>query len=163
MPTGVSSQLKTYVIRLRPNQDLFKELDKFVKDNDLKAAFIMTCVGSLTKATLRMAFSGMETNEVKIFNKHMEIVSLVGTLSSTGGHHLHVSLSGLIFFVLFLKRKRFYFFKKDANGHVFGGHVFGELNVFTTAECVIGECVDLEFKREFDNQSGFDELEINSK
>ena len=66
MPTGVSSQLKTYVIRLRPNQDLFKELDKFVKDNDLKAAFIMTCVGSLTKATLRMAFSGMETNEVKI-------------------------------------------------------------------------------------------------
>jgi uncharacterized protein len=41
--------------------------------------------------------------------------------------------------------------------------VFGELNVFTTAEIVIGECVDLEFKREFDNQSGFDELEINSK
>jgi len=99
MPTGVSSQLKTYVIRLRPNQDLFKELDKFVKDNDLKAAFIMTCVGSLTKATLRMAFSGMETNEVKIFNKHMEIVSLVGTLSSTGGHHLHISLSG--FFLLY--------------------------------------------------------------
>ncbi len=104
MPTGVSSQLKTYVIRLRPNQDLFKELDKFVKDNDLKAAFIMTCVGSLTKATLRMAFSGMETNEVKIFNKHMEIVSLVGTLSSTGGHHLHISLSGF-FFALFLRNK----------------------------------------------------------
>lgn len=64
MSSGSSSSLHTYVCRLRPNQDLFKELDKFVKENDLKAAFIMTCVGSLTKATLRMAFSGLETNEV---------------------------------------------------------------------------------------------------
>lgn len=52
------------MLRLRPNQDMFKEIDKFVKENDLKAAFVMTCVGSLTKATIRMAFSGQETNEV---------------------------------------------------------------------------------------------------
>lgn len=38
----------------------------------------------------------------------MEIVSLVGTLSSVGGHHLHMSLS-------------------DKDGHVFGGHVFGKI------------------------------------
>lgn len=62
--TSGSSNLRTHVIRLRPNQDLYKELDKYVKDNDLKAAFIMTCVGSLTKATLRMAYSGLENNEV---------------------------------------------------------------------------------------------------
>ena len=31
---------------------------QFVKDNDLKSAFVMTCVGSLTKATLRMANAG---------------------------------------------------------------------------------------------------------
>jgi predicted DNA-binding protein with PD1-like motif len=35
--------------------------------------------------------------------------------------------------------------------------------VFTTAEVVIGECEDLLFKREFDNQSGFDELEVISR
>lgn len=74
----------------------------------------------------------------------MEIVSLVGTLSSVGGHHLHISLS-------------------DKNGHVFGGHVFGEMNVFTTAEVVIGECNDLLFKREYDSQSGFDELTVNAR
>ena len=45
----MESNIKVYVLRLRPNQDLHKELDKFVKDNDLKAAFIITCVGSLTK------------------------------------------------------------------------------------------------------------------
>lgn len=59
-----NSNLKVYVLRLRPNQDLFKELDQFVRENDLKAAFIMTCVGSLTKATIRMAYSGMQHNEV---------------------------------------------------------------------------------------------------
>ena len=46
---------------------------------------------------------------------------------------------------------------------MFGGHVFGELIVFTTAEIVIGECVDLEFHREFDEQSGFDELAVKNK
>lgn len=51
-----SSSLKTHAFRLRPNQDLNKELDDFVRKNDLKAAFIMTCVGSLTKATIRMAY-----------------------------------------------------------------------------------------------------------
>ena len=61
-----NSNLKVYVLRLRPNQDLFKELDQFVRENDLKAAFIMTCVGSLTKATIRMAYSGMQHNEVLV-------------------------------------------------------------------------------------------------
>ena len=59
-----NSNLKVYVLRLRPNQDLFRELDQFVRENNLKAAFVMTCVGSLTKATIRMAFSGMQHNEV---------------------------------------------------------------------------------------------------
>ena len=63
---AASSNLKVYVIRLKPNQDLFKELDAFVRENDLKAAFIMTCVGSLTKATLRMAFGGNIENEARI-------------------------------------------------------------------------------------------------
>jgi predicted DNA-binding protein with PD1-like motif len=48
----MESNIKVYVLRLRPNQDLNKELDRFVKDNDLKAAFIITCVGSLTKGLI---------------------------------------------------------------------------------------------------------------
>jgi predicted DNA-binding protein with PD1-like motif len=79
--------------------------------------------------------------KVKTFNEHYEIVSLVGTLSCLDGHHLHISLS-------------------DKEGNVIGGHVFGELNVFTTAEVTIGECLDMNFKREMDPQTGFDELVI---
>lgn len=82
--------------------------------------------------------------KVKVFQEHMEIVSLVGTLSSIGGHHLHISLS-------------------NKNGQVFGGHVFGEMKVFTTAEIMIGECEDLTFVREFDSASGYDELVVNPR
>jgi hypothetical protein len=63
-PSPPASNFKVHVIRLRPNQDLNAELDKFVREKNLKAAFIMTCVGSLTKATIRMAYSGQENNEV---------------------------------------------------------------------------------------------------
>jgi len=70
-------------------------------------------------------------------------VSLVGTLSGSGGH-LHISLS-------------------DAQGHMIGGHVIGGLFVFTTAEVVIGECSDLQFTREHDDTTGFQELVIKDK
>lgn len=66
MPESASN-LRVHAIRLRPNQDLNQELEKYVKEHDIKAAFIMTCVGSLTRATLRMAYSGAETNEVSLF------------------------------------------------------------------------------------------------
>jgi len=69
-------------------------------------------------------------------------VSLVGTLSGDA-EHLHISLS-------------------DAQGHVIGGHVIGGLHIFTTAEIVIGECSDLEFKREYDDSTGFQELVIKT-
>ncbi len=73
--------------------------------------------------------------------KH-EIVSLVGTLSDGG--HLHASLA-------------------DDKGGVVGGHVLGDMVVFTTAEVVIGECSQLMFNREMDTRTGFHELVISPK
>lgn len=51
----------------------------------------------------------------------------------------------------------------DKNGNCFGGHVFGEMIVFTTAEIVIGVCQDLVFDRPLDPDTGFDELKIFAK
>jgi predicted DNA-binding protein with PD1-like motif len=48
---------------------------------------IMTCVGSLTRATIRMAYDkdfDTKNNLVETYEQHMEIVSLVGTVSSVG-------------------------------------------------------------------------------
>ena len=73
-------------------------------------------------------------------NDRHEIVSLVGTLSD-GNSHLHVSLS-------------------DAKGGVVGGHVVGNMVMFTTAEVVIGECEQITFKREMDQRTGFPELTV---
>lgn len=69
-------------------------------------------------------------------------MSLVGTLS--GGGHLHVSLS-------------------DKQGNVIGGHVMGNMKVFTTAEIIIGECTELVFDRPLDDKTGFDELRIQTR
>ena len=71
-----------------------------------------------------------------------EIVSLVGTLAGNG--HLHASLS-------------------DKDGHVVGGHVMGNMKVFTTAEVVIGNCNMLSFSREIDGDTGYDELVVKEK
>ncbi len=82
-------------------------------------------------------------NAFRSFDEKHEIVSLVGTLSKSGGHHLHASLS-------------------DKDGVVFGGHVM-EMHVFTTAEIVLGVTETKVFGRSFDKDTGFDELEVDEK
>ena len=47
--------MKTYTFRIRPNKDLKLELQRFVKEKNIKAGVIVTCVGNLTKAVIRMA------------------------------------------------------------------------------------------------------------
>jgi predicted DNA-binding protein with PD1-like motif len=127
--------MRQFIFRLRPAQDLKKELQKFVKENDIRAGFIVTCVGSLKRATLRFAEEDIQT-----FEECFEIVSLVGTLSQDGVH-LHISLS-------------------DKNGKVIGGHLKEKCLIHTTAEIVVGESSRYVFHRKFDNQTGFKELEV---
>tara|TARA_B100000524_G_scaffold326710_1_gene210370 strand:- start:779 stop:1114 length:336 start_codon:yes stop_codon:yes gene_type:complete len=71
----------------------------------------------------------------------LEIVSLVGTLSSDRSHHLHLSVS-------------------KADGSVVGGHVKGPATVRTTAELVLGAMPALSFGREFEPATGYLELRI---
>ena len=130
-----SQVMKTYVFRLKQGQDLRKEIDRFVKDKNIKAGVILTCVGNLTKAVFRMA----DAKIVKTFEGTFEIVSLVGTVEK-GNSHLHISIS-------------------DKEGQVFGGHL-KESVIGVTAEVVIGEIETLEFKRKFDKSTGYDELVV---
>jgi uncharacterized protein len=81
--------------------------------------------------------------EIRQLDGPFEIVSLVGSLSG-GSDHLHISLS-------------------DKDGRVIGGHVMGDLYVFTTAEIVMGECQQLVFDREHDPSTGFPELIVRPR
>jgi uncharacterized protein len=131
-------RMKAHVLRLRPGQDLMNELKKFFNENAIEAAFIATCVGSLTVATLRMAGA----KESKTLEGPFEIVSLVGTGSRHGGHY-HISLTG-------------------RDGLAIGGHVLQGCLIHTTAEIVIVELPGFVFTRETDPQTGYLELNVST-
>lgn len=135
-PVPGSSAMRTYALRLRPGQDVRRELLAFAELHQLKAACILTGVGSLTTATLRLANQEGPT----VYHGHFEVVSLVGTLA-VGGSHLHLSVS-------------------DSTGRTVGGHLLEGNLVYTTLEVVIGELPDLEFRRETDATFGYKELTV---
>src|SRR6202012_5613204 len=79
---------RVYALRLHPGDDLKVKLAEFVKEKKIQAGYIITCVGSLNKATLRLA----NKNETQTWKEHFEITSLTGTLSPDG-NHLHISVA----------------------------------------------------------------------
>ena len=136
---GVSTSARIFVLRLKPGQDLREELEKLTKAANIRAGFIVTAVGSLQKASLRLA----DQTDTSTFMQKFEIVSLTGTLS-TDGVHLHVALS-------------------DAEGKTTGGHLVSGSIIYTTAEIVIAEARDLFFTRETDAQTGYKELKVHKR
>ncbi|BCS86861.1 PPC domain-containing DNA-binding protein [Pseudodesulfovibrio sediminis] len=125
-------------VRLRPGQDLLCELERFVREQSIEAACVLTCVGSLTTAVLRYA---NQENAI-VLEGHYEIVSLTGVLSHHGSH-CHIALS-------------------DSQGRTVGAHVLEGCKIYTTAEIVLGVCPDVRFVRRYDSETGYPELEIES-
>ena len=128
--------MDTLPLRLHPDQDLKKELDRLVENHEVEAACILTCVGSLTTAVLR--FANQETTER--LDGHFEIVSLTGVLSRHGSHY-HITIA-------------------DKLGTCYGAHLMEGCKVYTTAEIVIGIIPNNSFLRTLDPQTGYPELEI---
>ena len=132
--------MKTYTFRLKPGQDLFDSVETFVADHNIEAGCILSSVGSLIYATLRLANRSFY-NE---YEGHFEIVSITGTVS-TNGSHIHVSIS-------------------DGDGVTIGGHLVSGCKIYTTAEIVIAEFDDVIYKRELlENDSGYEELVVYNK
>ena len=130
--------LKVYCMRLLPNEDVLHALQTFVAERGISAAAIMSAVGSTGKTTLRPA--GLPNP--RAFEGKFEVVSLSGTVG-TGGHHLHMSIS-------------------DAECRVFGGHVMPGCITRTTLELILGEIQGVEFVRQTDVRTGYDELSVVS-
>jgi predicted DNA-binding protein with PD1-like motif len=130
---------KVYVFRLKPGEDLRKSIEAIVKEKNITAEWINTCVGSLTDYTIRFA------NQQKGIHGsgHFEILSITGTVS-VNGSHLHISIS-------------------DSTGKTIGGHLLEGCKIYTTAEIVIGSTTAYEFKRKKDGTTEWDELQVNEK
>lgn len=130
--------VQIHVFRLMPGSDLKQSIQDYVNENEIKAGWIVTCAGSLTRYQLRFANQTAPHSD----SGHFEIVSLTGTLS-TNGSHLHISVS-------------------DSTGKTIGGHLLDNCKVYTTAEIVIQSTSSLVFKREHDGSTPWQELKVEA-
>lgn len=132
--------MKIHTFRLKPGQDLFDSMETFVVDNNIEAGCVLSSVGSLTHATLRLA-NRSGYNE---YEGHFEIVSMTGTVS-TNGSHIHVAIA-------------------DGDGVTIGGHLVSGCKIYTTAEIVLAVFEDVAYRRELlENDSGYEELTVYLK
>jgi predicted DNA-binding protein with PD1-like motif len=126
--------MKALPIRLAPGQDLRAALEAAVLAQNCQAAFVLSGIGSLSTASLRL------TGE-------MEILTLSGTVAAGGDRtasHLHMAIS-------------------TATAQVLGGHVAPGCIVRTTAEVLLALLPDWQFTREPDAQTGYDELVVRAR
>ncbi|MDD2766520.1 MAG: DNA-binding protein [Candidatus Moranbacteria bacterium] len=132
--------MKQLTFRLKPGQYLKEEIEKIAVEKEIKAGVLLSIVGGLENAILRMAASEPDNQIVKEWDEPFEIVSGTGTISKEGCH-IHISVS-------------------DKQGKVIGGHLKDGCEIKYTAEIVIGIFDDVSYERVFDENTGFKELEV---
>lgn len=130
------AEVKIHALRLKPGQDVRKEIEAFIVKEKISAGSILSSVGSLTDVTLRFA-NKEKTNS---FKGHFEVVALSGTIGLAGSH-LHMAVS-------------------DGEGKTIGGHLTEGNKVYTTLELIIGIYPNMTFLRSKDSATGFNELEV---
>ena len=128
--------MKVVPLRLQPGDDLRQTLEAWMGEQQEQAGCLISVVGSLSVAQLRLAGA----NEATAIRGDLEILSLSGTLSPDGAH-LHIAIAG-------------------SSGAVIGGHLCAGSLVRTTAELVIGLLPEWQFSRELDPATGYPELRI---
>ena len=128
--------MKVVPLRLQPGDDLCQALEAWMGEQLEQAGFLISAVGSLSLAQLRLAGATQAT----AIHGELEILSLSGTLSPDGAH-LHIAIA-------------------DSSGAVIGGHLCVGSLVRTTAELVIGLLPEWRFSRKLDPATGYPELRI---
>ncbi len=131
--------MQNYTFRLKSGQDLFDSIQDFVQQKNVEAGCILSGVGSLAHATLRLANRDFYSE----YDGYFEIVSITGIVSIHGSH-LHISIS-------------------DEDGKTIGGHFDSGCKIYTTAEIVLAVFNNVIYKREFAEDSGYDELVVYNK
>jgi len=133
------SAMKPLPLRLSPGDDLRAALEAEVAARSCSAAFVISAIGSLNGARLRLAGAG----EPEDLRGDLEILTLAGTVAGNGAH-LHMSVA-------------------NSQGQVVGGHVAHGCIVRTTAEVLRLLLSEWSFNRAFDPATGFKELVVSSK
>jgi predicted DNA-binding protein with PD1-like motif len=131
--------MEAFPLRVLPDMDLRSALEIAVAARDCRAAFLLSGIGSLSQARLRLAGAA----EPDALYGDMEILTLAGTVAGDGSH-LHMSVA-------------------NAEGRVLGGHVAYGCTVRTTAEVLLMLLPEWSFAREADPATGFAELVVRAR
>ncbi len=131
--------MKVVPLRLQPDADVRLALEAWIGEQEEQAGCVISAVGSLSVAQLRLAGAA----EATTIRGDLELINLSGTLSPDGAH-LHIAVA-------------------DSQGAVIGGHLCAGSRVRTTAELVIGLLPDWQFSRELDPATGYAELQIKAQ
>ena len=126
--------LRCHSLRLHRGADLMQSVKALCAEKHIAAGVVLSAVGCISKGRVRDA-SGVTIREI---SEHCEIVSLNGTVSERRCH-LHISLS-----------------KEDLS--TIGGHLCEGCIINTTCELVIAEIPGTVIEKEFDEETGYDEL-----
>ena len=129
----------SFAFRLYPGADLKNSIRDFVRGKNILAGWVVSCVGSLTKYSIR--FINQPAASMGLGN--FEIVSLTGTVSLSG-LHLHISIS-------------------DHTGTTIEGHLMEGCEIYTTAEIVLVKSGEYTFNRKKDGSTLWEELHIAKK
>ena len=130
--------MKCHCLRLHRGDDLMLSIKALCQEKKIAAGVVLSAVGCISRGRIRDA-SGITIRDIE---DHCEIVSLNGTVSETRCH-LHIALS-----------------KEDLS--TIGGHLCAGCIINTTCELVIAELPGISIGKEFDPDTGYDELIFES-
>ncbi len=132
--------MNLYPLRLAPGVDLLHSLQHLPIEQGQQAGMVLSGIGSLAGARLRLAGQ----SSFSTLRGDLEILSLAGSLSTTGAH-LHISLA------------------EGTTGRVIGGHLGAGSRVRTTAELLVVWLPEWTFQRVIDAATGCRELQIERR
>ena len=146
---------EVYFTRFRPGEDLFEELVRVCKGNEIERATILSGIGSLCDVAFRDLKTGIElpvnvdkTNLMEEYGPY-ELLTLEGNIVPLVGEfgnlkhgdpvvHVHCTLG-------------------TAYGDLFGGHLF-KATVFTTTEIFVAKIKDSQVKKKQGVVTGLSEM-----
>lgn len=131
--------LRCYSLRLHRGADLLGSIRTLCVQRQIAAGVVLSAVGCICRGRVRDA-SGVTIRDI---SEHCEIVSLNGTVSEQRCH-LHIALS-----------------REDLT--TIGGHLCEGCIINTTCELVIAEIPGIRIEKEFDAETGYDELVFRSE
>ena len=134
-----SGPIRFHSLRLRRGADLLASVKALCEEMQIAAGVVLSAVGCISRGRVRDA-SGVTIREI---GDHCEIVSLNGTVSRERCH-LHIALS-----------------REDLS--TIGGHLCEGCIINTTCELIIAEIPGTAIDREFDPETGYDELIFRTK